>query len=245
MVFDKSSVSWCAAALLVCAAVVGCSDDDETATADTGTAVADAGPDANKSADGGDDAVRADMASADSAPAADVAVAVDGSGKQTSVSGTVTARAGGTVPAKAKVMAVWNVTASSPDYSYKFGEGTSTTKTFTMTLGAPPAAALNSGHLGVAYIVLVKDSTTAANGKLPSGSAVWNNLVGGAEKYMLIYRSKTPPPKPLTGWPATFPLGLSCGVVSGKTGSYVNFKPIGCDKIEIVASSKPDFPNWS
>src|SRR5687768_4596737 len=60
-------------------------------------------------------------------------------------SGTIDIQNGTTVPANARVLVLWGVSAGSPDYSYVFGSGTlGANGTFTITFTEnPPAAALN------------------------------------------------------------------------------------------------------
>lgn len=58
--------------------------------------------------------------------------------------------------ADVKLYAIWSVSSGSPDYSYAFGVGNinATSKTFTLTFSAPPPAqALNSNELGIAYLI--------------------------------------------------------------------------------------------
>src|SRR5438046_2813622 len=74
-------------------------------------------------------------------------------------SGTIQVRNGTTVPANARVLALWGVSSTSPNYSYVYGVGTvNAGGTFSITFSAdPPTAALNDGQLGVALLILTTD----------------------------------------------------------------------------------------
>ena len=141
-----------------------------------------------------------------------------------------------------KVIVIWQVTFTSPDYVYKYGEASVTGNSFSLSLaGPPPTDALNAGALGVGLLALVKDTTSVPDGKLTTFPQ--SEVIGSAPEMALIYREK-----PLAGapsWVNKFPMGYSCGKVSGKQGSFVTFTPTDCSKLQVTVSSNPQFPNWT
>ena len=84
------------------------------------------------------------------------------------VSGTIENLNGATIPANARVLVVWTVSATSPEYSYVFGSGTiDTGGSFSITFdGPPPSDALNAGQLGVGLVILTTDQSLGT-GKVP------------------------------------------------------------------------------
>src|SRR5690349_12176185 len=95
---------------------------------------------------GDDAATQPDAAETIDAPA----VTIDApTGGPFTATGTVVATGGATVPATGHVMAMWTVSSGSPDYIYKFGDGTATGATHTLSFPSlPPTAALNLGATG-------------------------------------------------------------------------------------------------
>ena len=147
------------------------------------------------------------------------------------VTGTVTATGGATVPAGATAFAVWIVSATSPDYSFKFGDGPATTTSFTVGFGAaPPTQALNVAapwQFGVAVLALAPSTDVPAEGVIP-GSAP--EPVGFSSRHAIIF-------KPAGGmgpdWLAAFPEGYSCGVCVDSPAGFDSFAPVACSAVVI------------
>ena len=161
------------------------------------------------------------------------------------VAGTVEADAGKTVPASAKVMAIWQVSASSTDYSWKLGEATTSGKDFTMKFtAAPPAGALNNGQVGVALLMMVGSGVVVADGKLSGSSGPGKvKLLGSAPTHAIVYHVKN-----VTSgykWSSKFKAGYSCARVAGKSGSFDLLEPVDCSKVKVIVSDAPKFPNWT
>src|SRR3954469_24086123 len=82
---------------------------------------------------------------------------------QITFTGTTAIRNGTTIPANARVLVLWGVSATSPDYSYVYGSGTITSSGAVTLIfnGPPPAAALNVGQVGVGLVIITTDQTLA------------------------------------------------------------------------------------
>lgn len=117
------------------------------------------------------------------------------------------------LPANTRLLAVWGVTAGTPDYSYVFGEGTIDRLTGTFRIEfdqPPPAAALNRDALGVAFIIATTDQAMQVGDSLTSSSSV-TGILGVTAQYAVIFvqnRDTTP----LPAWVGTFNDGYSVGV---------------------------------
>jgi hypothetical protein len=160
-------------------------------------------------------------------------------------SGTIEVRNGTTIPSNARVLVLWGVSATTPDYSYVYGSGTvSPNGTFTITFpNNPPAAALNLGQLGVGLIILTTDQNLA-EGQVAS-SYTYPGLLGFSENHSIIYRSDVP----LTmsnDWPNRFE-GYGAGEVVRSTTSFDTFKVTSSSSLKIVVDdlTKLKAPNWT
>lgn len=117
------------------------------------------------------------------------------------------------IPANARVVAVWGVSAGTPDYSYVFGEGTidRITGTFRIQLDQPPPLeALNNGALGVAFIVATTNESWA-DGAVLTGSSGVTGVLGITANHAVIFvqnRDTLPP----STWVDAFDDGYSVGV---------------------------------
>jgi len=225
----------------------GCSDGsvatpDSTVISDSRSLDGKVTPDSGVTSDG---KVTPDMAAnVDMGGNADHGSSADMGGAFT-LQGKLVPASGATVPANSKVMLLWDVAAGSPDYSYKFGEAKVTGNTYKLTLsGPPPTAALNFGEVGVAYIILTRATFVQPAGKVTDSKAVGAAMLGGAEQHVVI--RKTPNLKHFSNaWVGSFPVGLSCGKVAGKTGSFVTFVPVSGTGVDLTVSTKVSLPNWS
>jgi hypothetical protein len=160
-------------------------------------------------------------------------------------SGTIQVLNGTTVPANARVLALWGVSAGSPDYSYVYGTGTvNSNGTFTITFDAePPAEALNSGELGVALLILTTDQTLA-QGKVPANYS-FPGLIGMTEDHSVIF-TKNLTGAYAAGWPDRF-AGYGAGEVERSTTGFDTFRSVALDALKIVVDNLNNInpPNWT
>ena len=161
------------------------------------------------------------------------------------MTGTIQNLNGATIPANARVLVLWGVSAASPDYSYVWGEGTLTQNgTFSITFEEnPPAAALNANQLGVGLLLLTTDQTLSV-GQLPADYQ-FDGLLGISENHSVIFAQN------LTGaaakdWPGRF-AGFGVGEVERRTTGFDTFKPVGLDALRIVVDELTNLtpPNWT
>lgn len=156
-------------------------------------------------------------------------------GGEVTLSGTVNVS---TLPADTKVIVIWSVSSSSPDYAAKFGEGTVDGSSFTVTFpGPPPAEALNqwgSGRVGVGYPVVVPASLQLPDGALAEEdmSALEGQLLAVNFRRMILYRSGTVD-DPV--WASSFAEGaFSCGqCVDATEGVFDSIAPVSCEELTL------------
>jgi hypothetical protein len=202
---------------LTCALLAGCGDDG-------GSSMTIDAP------GGGSDAAPIDMATVDSS--------IDSpGGGPFNASGTITTSG----PAN-PVFVAWQVTSGSPDYLWKFGEGTSTATTFMVTMGSnPPAQAINSYGLAIGIVVMLADGVALP----PDGVLDDNDFepIALTGNHWIIFKATgaTAP-----GWPETFPDGYACGVCVPASGgsTFDSFAVTACDGLEMVRNSD-DACNWT
>lgn len=139
------------------------------------------------------------------------------------------------------VFVAWQVTSGSPDYLWKFGEGTSTATTFMVTMGSnPPAQAINSYGLAIGLVVMMPDGVA-----LPPDGVVDDDAfepVAATKDHWIIYKA---PGATLPGWPESFPDGYACGVCVREEGqTFDSFAVTSCDGLE-MARDLDDVCNWT
>ena len=111
---------------------------------------------------------------------------------------------------------IWVVSSGSPDYGYKFGEGTIGNGRFSITLpGDPPAEAINSFGVGVATVLVPLSGVTWPDGKLVDAN-LGSQISGISARHSVIWRAKSldlgdAGVREDVTWPLQFPAGLSCG----------------------------------
>jgi hypothetical protein len=140
------------------------------------------------------------------------------------------------------------VTTGSPDYSYAFGGGSSTGRTFSLDFpGDPPAEALNSDGVGVGAIVLTATTDSVPTGRLVDDSWTTWTVYGASGGYAVIYRAADA--TDLRWWIDPFPTGYSCGrgVGAPPGETFDGFEPADCDSVvlEINDLDAIEFPNWT
>lgn len=164
------------------------------------------------------------------------------------VTGTIQNNTQAAIPANARLLVVWVVSATSPDYSYVHGEGTinAAAGTFRVALTAPPSAALNGGRLGVGILVL---TTNAAIGEgddiedLPDA-----DLVGAAGAYGVIYVAGDPADAAgIRAWAADFPTGFAVGIGQEVPDDFDRFVPIDPSAVVLIVDdiANIDFVDWT
>jgi hypothetical protein len=236
--------------VLVVSVAIGCTSDPKPAkSAGTGGSAATGGAPAlgGISAVGGGSGSSGQLGSGgtpvDGAAAIDLAAPVG----QT-ISGTVD----GAVQGEGRsVVLVWEVSSGSPDYAYKFGEGTVANGRFSITLpGDPPAEAINSYGVGIAVVVVLPAGKTLADGKLSNADFGAASIAGISSRYSVIWKAATlnlPSTPPADFWPLSFPTGYACGVCTAKPdgGSFERFAPSVCDHLQITTYSVDEMCNWT
>ncbi|MGH9147057.1 MAG: hypothetical protein ACRD1Q_10135 [Vicinamibacterales bacterium] len=105
------------------------------------------------------------------------------------VTGHIENRTQSPIPANARLLAVWVVTAGSPDYSYVFGEGSINPLLGTFRIlfdQPPPIKALNRGALGVAVILATTDQSLQVGDSIGNSYPV-TEIIGVTGQYAVIF----------------------------------------------------------
>lgn len=164
------------------------------------------------------------------------------------VSGKVTPAQGKTAPDSAAVQTVWGVSIGSPDYTYAFGEGTSSAATFDVSYAAdPPDEALNAG-LGVGVLLLVPTGDKVADGKIADENGLESKVIGGATAQVVIFKKAGADASKMPEWAKKFGDGYACGKTVPATGAgFDTFEPVDCKEVEIKVDDLKNlkFPNWT
>ena len=143
----------------------------------------------------------------------------------------------GEAPEGSKVVAMWIVSSSSPDYEYKFGEAEIVDGKFSMSLTeALPEEALNSYGLGVAYVVLVNED-------IPDGRVSKRPEMLGlsSNEAILFHKDKG---KGLD-WSSPFDAGYSCGACVYIDDQMDTYKPGSCEAIKVHTDLDGPICNWT
>ncbi len=143
------------------------------------------------------------------------------------------------------VMLLWTVSSGSPDYVYKFGEGTADGESFELSLdGDPPAEAINSYGIGVAIVSTIPDGMDIPeDGKL-DGDIVETYFDGNpliSNEKAIIFKSAGEG----LDWSDDFSDGYTCGqCVRGGEGDFDSFEPGSCDDFDLSVESDA-FCDWT
>lgn len=149
------------------------------------------------------------------------------------------------IPADSKLVVIWSVSASSPDYLYKWGDGQTDGKTFMVTLmGDPPPEAINAGFVGVGIIVLVPSNYVVPEGKLTSTQSndLQAKLLAYSAQHAIIFHpnaSQSPYP-----WSSQFSNGYECAKCGPVPASFDEWIPTKCSDIILVDINQPAC-NWT
>jgi hypothetical protein len=146
---------------------------------------------------------------------------------------------------------IWEVSSGSPDYAYKFGEGTVTQGRFSITLpGDPPLDAINSFGIGVGFVVVLASGVMVPDGKI-AADIFEKFVVGISARNSVIWRAKSlalpDPGPPPDWWPLGFPEGFACGVCTPRPdgGSFDGFVPTSCAELGVSVPVTQDVCNWT
>lgn len=136
----------------------------------------------------------------------------------------------GSAPPTAKVVFAWNTT----QQLYKWGEGASTSGTFTVSLDPVPPnqtfIVMTGDAVGIP--VLVDSSAAIADG--PIDLATTPHL-GLATDYAVIYKGSTVETVPNLPWVASFGASYSCAkCVRGGNGALDSWELTPCANVQIV-----------
>jgi hypothetical protein len=161
------------------------------------------------------------------------------------VGGPLTNVSGQPVPANARVVVAWVVTSADPDYTYIYGEGSVQGATYQVTFtGAPPAAALNAGQIGVG-IVLLTSGTGLHSGMRLEDAPPNTVLLGGTGNHAVIYKALDTITR--VDWADGFPLGFGAGVGVERPADFDAFAPTDPAGLELIVDDidNIDFVNWT
>jgi hypothetical protein len=146
---------------------------------------------------------------------------------------------------------IWTVSSGSPDYAYKFGEGTVTNGRFAITLPSdPPAEAVESFGIGIGIVMVLAPGVVLPDGKITTAFSA-ADILGLSTRGSVVWRAKSlnlpdvgPPPG---WWPLSFPVGYACGACTPApdAGGFDGFAPTSCDQIQINAYVQADVCNWT
>lgn len=167
---------------------------------------------------------------ADAKDQLDVAIdtpSTDGPPGTFTVNGTVAS--GG--PASGVTVVLWQVTSGSPDYTWKYGEGSSSGTMFMVTLDlVPPAQAINSYGVGVGIVGLMPAGTSIPDGMVTNAQLAGANF---SDRYAIIYKAPNANAS-LVPWIAPFANGLSCGRCVDQATGFDTFEPVACPMVQII-----------
>jgi len=171
-----------------------------------------------------------------------------GPGTEIVVTGTIQNNTQAAIPAGARLLVVWVVSSTSPDYSYVHGEGTfdAAAGTFRVELTAPPPAALNGERLGVGIIFLTTDASLGEGDDIQDVADA--DIVGAAGLYGVIYVAGTPAEAAgIRDWAADFPAGFRVGVGQAVPGAFDRFVPVDASDVVLMVDdiANIEFVNWT
>jgi hypothetical protein len=162
------------------------------------------------------------------------------------VSGTIQNNTGAPIPPNTRLLVAWSVSSGTPDYEYIFGEGTidAAAGTFQIQLDQPPpAAALNTGQLGVG-ILFATTNQAVGNGVYGENMSP-DELIGAAGRHGIIYVGDPSILDP--AWKAEFPTGYSVGSGVDVEDDFDRFQPASQSSVVLIIDdlANIDFVNWT
>lgn len=162
------------------------------------------------------------------------------------VGGSLVNPGGKPIPANARVIVGWVVSTTGADYTYLFGEGSVAGDRFSVTfLQPPPAAALNSGQLGVGVVLLTADPAIRPGVHLEDVLVDPAQLLGATGRFAVIYA--TPDAAQTRDWAAGFETGYGVGVGVQRVGDFDAFQPVAPTTMELIVDdlANIEFVNWT
>jgi hypothetical protein len=160
------------------------------------------------------------------------------------VSGTIQNNTGSPIPANARLILAWIVSAGA-DYTYVFGEGSidATAGTFEIELTEPPSGALNAGVFGVGILVVTTNPGLTAGADL--SSAPMTDFIGAAGEYGVIDVADVGAAS--LDWLADFDAGYGVGVGQEDPGPFDIFVPTSPEGVVLIIDDidNIEFVNWT
>lgn len=148
------------------------------------------------------------------------------------------------VPAGSKVVVIWTVSATSPDYLFAFGQGTASgSDVFVSFSTTPPEEAINAGVLGVGLVGVVDASEVIVEGKITEGQIEKAHFI--SSDHAVIYRGAMDPPAGAKSWIDAFPKGFSCGRCVDTGTTFDDFAPEDCKDFRLVPAAGAKVCNWT
>ena len=148
----------------------------------------------------------------------------------------------GSAPPTGTVVFVWDTTSE----RYKWGDGTSTTGNYTVSLGASPPtdAFISMTGDAVGIPVLVDATATVPDGPITLASTPH---LGIATDYAVIYKTSTVEDVPTLPWVKTFGASYSCAkCVRGGNGNVDSWELTPCANVQIViGAADTAICNWN
>jgi len=141
-------------------------------------------------------------------------------------------------PAASKVVMVWDKV----DTAYKWGDGTGSASSFTVTLAddPPTAAQVGTSGLAVGFPVLIDASVTVADG--PTDLSF--QRLGIATDYAIIWKDALGSGAGLS-WESAFGARYSCARCVRQTTGHDTFELTPCANMTItIGAANTDVCNW-
>lgn len=182
------------------------------------------------------------------------------------ITGTLEVNPSFTIPDNARLVVMWGISATSPDYEIIYGQGLidRANKTFSITFNEPlQDAALNLSKdrlngVGVGYIMLTTDPTLQDGVRLNGNNA---QVLGSVDNICIIYTKGDPktwgynasnPTTWLEGscsgqWLPSFNSGFNVGRGIEMNCRFDGFTPVSPNGLKLIVDPRFDFhfPDWT
>lgn len=182
------------------------------------------------------------------------------------ITGTLEVNPSFTIPDNARLVVMWRISATSPDYEIIYGQGAidRSSNTFSITFNGPlPDAALNLSKdrlngVGVGYLLLTDDPTLQDGVRINGNNS---RAIGSVDNTCIIYTKGDPKTwgynasKPTTWlegtcsgkWVPLFNSGFNVGRGSDINCRFEGFVPTSPNSLKLIVDPQFDFhfPNWT